>query len=366
MEERRFIRLFLLVPTLLVLYFVYRIFRPFLMPIVLAGILASLCHPLFRWASHRLPGREGLAAFLTCLGVTAVVIVPCVSLVLLLAQEAAQVYQKVQAATQDQALTALLDVRRQPYLGSLIEYLGQYVDLTQIDLMARLTQSLEAISVFFIRQSTAIVSGVAHLLTSFLVMMVTLFFLFKDGSSLVQQLKTWTPLSHRYEELIISKFQEVTSATVLGTLLTALAQGVAGGILFWLLSIPNVVLWGSLMALFSLVPLVGTAIVWMPWVIYLAATGAHVRALLLALAAIFFVGMIDNILRPLLIEGKTRMHTLLVFFSIMGGIGYFGILGMILGPIVVALGLTFVELYKIEYQAELARPADGEAVSAEE
>ena len=301
------------------------------MPIVLAGILASLCHPLFAGLHTVFQDGRDWRLFLPAWGYRGSDRSLCVTGAAAGARGCPGVPEGAGGCA-GSGSDSLLDVRRQPYLGSLIEYLGQYVDLTQIDLMARLTQSLEAISVFFIRQSTAIVSGVAHLLTSFLVMMVTLFFLFKDGSSLVQQLKTWTPLSHRYEELIISKFQEVTSATVLGTLLTALAQGVAGGILFWLLSIPNVVLWGSLMALLSLVPLVGTAIVWMPWVIYLAATGAHVRALLLALAAIFFVGMIDNILRPLLIEGKTRMHTLLVFFSIMGGIGYFGILGMILGP----------------------------------
>ncbi|MFQ5741519.1 MAG: AI-2E family transporter [Acidobacteriota bacterium] len=356
-SERRFLRFFLIVPSLLVLYFVFRIFQPFILPTCLAAILASLCYPVYGWLFTHLKGRSNWAALATCLGVTAIIIIPFIYLVVALASEATLAYRSFQRLVEEGEIERLLSFRDDPYVGSWLKMLEQYVDFSQVDLVGGLAAALQQISLFFIRHSSAIFSSLFHLFSSFFIMVITMFFLFRDGARLVEQLRAWTPLSGNYETLIITKFQEVSTATVVGSLLTAVVQGAAGGIVFWALSIPNALLWGTLMALFSLVPVIGTAIVWVPWVLYLLATGAVVRAIILAAAAILFVGMIDNVLRPLLIEGKAKMHTLLVFFSIVGGIAYFGIIGMILGPIIVALGLTFLELYRLEYEEELAKPA---------
>ena len=362
MEERRFIRGFLIVPSIVVLYFVYRIFEPFIMPVFLAAILASLCFPVFGLVRGWLRGSSNWAALITCLAVTAVIIVPFVLLIVSLAGQANQVYQTVQDAIQnpDTDVELWLDPqywRQHSLTGPLLESVEAYLpsDLAQINLTERLTDSLQTISAFFVRYSTAIASGVATLVTNFFIMIVCMFFFFRDGGTILAQFKTWTPLSESYETIILEKFQGVAQAVVLGSLVTAMAQGAAGGLVFWVLGIPNVILWGTMMAIFSLVPVIGTAIIWVPWAVFLLASGHPVRALILVVAAVLFVGMMDNILRPLLIEGQAKMHTLLVFFSIMGGIGYFGITGMIIGPIVVALGLTFLELYKVEFRAELEK-----------
>ncbi len=356
MEERRFLRIFLIVPSLLVLYFVFRIFQPFLMPIFMAVILAGLCFPAFQWVNTRLRGRANMAALVTCLGITALIIVPFAALAIMLGAQATQAYQELQIALNEGKVQEMMNLRDQPYVGWVLDTVDQYVDLDQVDLVGSLGSLLQSVSLGALRHSTAVVSGIAHLLTSFLIMIVTMFFLFRDGPALADQVSEWTPLSDRYEAQIIKKFQEVSSATVVGSLVTAVAQGVAGGITFFLVGIPNIVFWGTLTALFSLVPLVGTAVVWIPWALFLFATGETVKAIVLVVLSIVFVGGIDNVLRPVLIEGKTRMHTMLVFFSIMGGISYFGIAGMIVGPIVVALGLTFLELYRIEFQKELGKP----------
>ncbi len=373
MEERRFIRIFLLVPTLVVLYFFYRIFEPFLMPILLGGILASLFYPPYSWLVRRLGGRSNWAALISCFAITAILVVPLVLMVVQLGIQANQVYQNVQAAVKDpnsdwRGFLNPETLRQQPVIGPAWELIQEYApfDPSEIDVAGTLAGGLQMISGFLLTQSTKILSSVAHLVTNFFVMIFAIFFLFRDGPTLVSQLRSWTPLSDEYEDLIIDKFQEVAGATVLGSLLTALAQGVAGAIVFWMLGIDNVLLWGSLMALFSLVPVVGTAIVWAPWTVFLISTGHVVKAVILVAAAVLFVGMIDNVLRPMLIEGKVKMHTMLVFFSIMGGISYFGIVGMILGPIVVALGLTFLELYKIEFRSELVKPGAQSATESAE
>ncbi len=355
MEERKFVRLFLLLPSILVLYFVYKIFQPFLMAIFLATILATLCYPGYKLVLGLVKQRANLAAMLSCLVITAMIIVPCVLLILSLAGQARQVYERFKLASETGELQKLMDVQNQPYLGPVLEYVGEYVEIDSREVIGRLTDVAQKVSGFFINQTAAVVSGVVHVVASFFIMIICMFFLFRDGSAMVALLQSWTPLSESYERLITETFQSVASATVLGSLLTAVAQGIAGGLVFWILGLPNALLWGSMMALFSLVPVVGTGIVWVPWAIFLVATGSYVRAIILTAAAVLFVGMIDNVLRPLLIEGKAKMHTMLVFFSIMGGIGYFGIIGMLIGPIIVALGLTFLELYKIEYRLELGR-----------
>lgn len=355
MKERLYLRTFLVIPSLFVLYFVFQIFRPFLLPITLAVILVSICYPGYEMMSRLLKGRSSAAAFLTCLVVVLLLVVPFVLLSLSLAKEVSHVYLEFQKRFEGGEFR---DVIQQlgPYFQTPVAWVSGYIDLQGIDVLKSLGGVLQQASVFFLKHSTTILSGFAGLVSKFFIMLVTMFFLFRDGARLLQEFKALTPLSSNYEGILVGKLREVTRAVVLGSLLTALAQGFAGGIVFWMLGVSNLLFWSTLMALFSLVPVVGTSIIWVPWAIYFLFTGSFVKAIVLVLLAVFFVGMIDNILRPLFIEGKAGMHTLLVFFSIMGGIAYFGMIGMIFGPIIVSLGLTFLELYKLEFRQELIKP----------
>jgi len=357
MEEHRYLRISLLLLSLIVLYFVYRIFQPFLLPICLAVILATLCFPVFDWTSQRLHYRRSWAALLTCVGVTAVIIVPFVVLVILLAGQMAEVYQQFQAKLDSGEWQEVLNLQDNPFFKPLTDWIGQYIDLESLDLMGSLGASLQQVSLFFLRQSTSIVSGLFRVIMNFLIMLFCMFFIFRDGEYFTEMLKSLTPLAESYRQLIINTFQEVAKATVIGTLLTAVAQGVSGGLLYWILGIPNALLWGCLTALFSLLPVVGTGIVWGPWAIYFLLTQSTVQGIILVIGGVL-IGMMDNVIRALFIEGKSEMHTLIVFLSIMGGIGYFGLVGMIFGPIIVALGLTFLELYKREFQPSVAEPVE--------
>ena len=348
-------RLFLLVPALIVLYFSFQIFLPFLFPISMALVFTSLTFPGFQWVCDRLKGRRTLASLLTCLAITTIILVPSVLCLIQLTQEVAAVYERVQSFVESTDANDPLILRQWAYVGPLVQWLEQYVDFKQADLVGGLVSILRQVSFFFIRHSTVLLSGLVQMITGFFIMIATMFFLFRDGPKLAHEVRRLLPISDQYQRLVALKFRDVASATVLGNLLTALSQGFTGGLVFWILGIPNAFFWGAMTALFSLVPVVGTALVWVPWAIYFFATGAFIRAIILVLLEVLIVGTIDNVLRPLFIEGRTKMHTLVVFFSIMGGIGYFGIAGMILGPIIVAIGLTFLELYRIEFEPELSR-----------
>lgn len=355
MRERLYIRLFLLAPFAIVVYFTYRIFSPFLHTIALAIVLATLCHPVYRWISRRVRRRDSLAALATCLLVLLVVVGPISFLVVSLATEVAAVYAAFELHLARGTFDELAQVRHNPNIRWVTDWLGQYVDLSQVDLVGAATEALRQVSVFLVRNSTILVGGVVGAVGNFLLTLVTMFFLLRDGSRLVHAFSSLTPISRESEELISVKFREVTRAVVVGSLVTALAQGAAGGLVFWLLGIPNVIFWSAAMALFSLVPVVGTAVVWVPWAIYLVLVGSTVKAIILVLAAVLFVGMIDNVVRPLFIEGQSGMHTLLVFFALMGGVAYFGVSGLIFGPIVVSLALTFIELFRVEFRSELSK-----------
>jgi predicted PurR-regulated permease PerM len=355
MDESRFLRFFLIFPSLLILYFVFQIFQPFIMSIFLATVLACLTFPIYSWLAGKLGGRQNLAALLMCLAVTALIIVPFVIVLTQLAIQATQTYQQLQAAISRGDLQSSMDFRELPYIGQIVRKLEKTLALDWAAFVGSLASLVQHVSLFFLRQSHSVISSLTHFSTVVFFMIFTMFFLFRDGQRLVAQLQSWTPLSENYESRIMERFRDVSSATVVGSLVTSLAQGATGGISLWLVGIPNVLLWSTLTALFSLVPLVGTAIVWAPWALYLFAIGSWWRGSILVILSIVLVGSIDNVLKPWLIEGKAKMHTVLVFFSILGGISYFGIVGMIAGPIVVALGLTFLDLYKIEFQQELSK-----------
>jgi len=357
MQEHRSVGIFFLILFLVVLYFVFRIFQPFLLPISLAAVLATLCYPVFDWTCRRLRNKRSWAALLTCVWVTASIIIPFVILLILLTGEVTEVYQQFQRRLESGDWQVFLTLQDKPYLKPIADWISQNIDFGDIDFIGSLGAALQQVSLFFLRQSTAILSGLFRVTVDFLIMLVCMYFLFRDGNRLMDVLKTWIPLSEHYNRVIFKKFQEVASATVIGTLLTALAQGVSGGLLYWLIGIPNALLWGCLTALFSLLPVVGTGIVWVPWAIFFFLTGSWIQGIILVVGGLL-VGMLDNVLKAILIEGRAEMHTLIVFLAIMGGIGYFGIVGMIFGPIIVALALTFLELYKMEFQLEVTGPKE--------
>ena len=355
MKNRIFSRLFLLLPSAIVLFLVWKIFQPFLLPVSLAVVLSTLFYPLYRKILRKLKGRKNLASVITCLLIILAGVLPCLLLLVLLTQEVTQTYETVQAKIANGDYRKLFDQELNPYLQSVLEKIQNYVDLEDFDLVSSLTALLKQASVFLIQHSTAIVSGFMTVIVDIILMLFTMFFLFRDGMLILKNIDSLIPLSRKHEMLVARKFREITNATVIGSFLTAIAQGLAGGIVFYFLGITNLVFWSFAFALFSLVPVIGTSIIWAPWAAYFLLSGSYIKGIALIIAAMIFIGMIDNVLRPLLIEGQVKMHTLLVFFSIMGGIAYAGIVGMIFGPILVSLFLTLLELYKIEFGEDLKK-----------
>jgi predicted PurR-regulated permease PerM len=194
---------------------------------------------------------------------------------------------------------------------------------------------------------------------NFLVMLFALYYLLLKGPEILLELRQLSFLRPEHEEKIIEKFRAITFATFGGSLTTALIQGTAGGIIFLFFGLPSPLLWGAVMAFLSLVPVVGTALVWAPLVVYYLLTGAVWKGIILLVVFVGVVGTVDNVVKPIFIRRGTEIGTLWIFLSVLGGIGVFGFLGLFLGPFLVTLLLVLVEIYKVEFRDELGGNTTG-------
>jgi len=349
----------LLAGLIVILYFCFRILQPFILPIFIALILSTLLAPVFTLLEKKLHGRRSLAALLVCLGLAAIILVPLTLLSVSLANEANVAYRWFK----DPETLRTIESWLQPgtLLTRIQSWLPASVQLDDLEISSRLGEQAQAIGVGVLGVATTFATGLFNVLVDYFLMSVVLFFLLRDFEYFASSIRLISPLSDEQEVLLVERFRAVTRATVLGNLATALVQGAISGLVFFFLGLPSPVLWGALTALLSLVPMVGTALIWVPWSIYLFATGSATKAVIFILLQIVVVGGIDNFLRPLLIEGKVKMHTLVVFFSILGGITYFGILGMFFGPLIFAIALTLLELFVLPSSPPPDAPASGPA-----
>ncbi len=329
----------------LILYFCFRIMQPFLMPVFLALVLSTLLTPLYDTVARRLRNRPSLAALIVCIGLTLAIVLPILLLSVSIAREANEAYEHFKDPQTSAKLQEWFNPATNPVLAKVREWLPASMTLPELDIGKRLGAQAQSILASTLSVTGTLAAGVLNFLMDYITMIVVLFFLLRDSAYFAQCVRQISPLSDAEEQLFVERFRVVTQATVLGSVATAAAQGVLSALIFWIMGLPNPILWGALTALLSLVPMVGTALVWIPWSSYLFATGFAGRAVAFMILQIVLVGGIDNVLRPLLIEGRVKMHTLVVFFSILGGIGYFGILGIFIGPLVFSIALAFLEFY---------------------
>jgi predicted PurR-regulated permease PerM len=257
-----------------------------------------------------------------------------------------------------------------PYVSQLLErpiaWIGRYVDLSQFDLRGSVLGRLKELSAFIVAEGWQLVGGLTNFIVNAVITLFTLFFLFREGRSMRRRAAAILPLSSEQVEKLFNGVENTIIGTVYGGLVVAAVQGALVGLALWMLGIPSPVLWGVVASFFALLPLVGTAAVWLPASVYLLATGSWVKAIILAVWGMFIVGTIDNVLRPYLISGRVQMHTLLIFFAVFGGVNVFGFLGLFIGPVILAVTITVLGLLRDEAKSFsgywLAEPVDPPAV----
>lgn len=326
------------------------VIQPFFGAILWGVVAAILFDPLRARILRSMPGRNGSAAGLTLLVIVAVVIVPAILLGMQLLQEATGVYTKIQSGQINvgrefqQVMNALPD-----WATNLLGKSGVTdFEAAREKLSAGITASFQSLA----SRALNVGQSAFGFLTSLSAMLYLTFFLLRDGEDLGERIERATPLHPAQRRALIDKFVTVIRATIKGSLVVAIAQGAIGGVVFWGLGMPAPLLWGVTMGFFSLVPAVGTGLIWVPVAIYLLATGAILKGLILIFCGLFVIGLVDNIIRPILVGRDTRMPDYVVLISTLGGISVFGFNGVVIGPVIAAL---FIAMWEI-FAASRSRP----------
>ena len=319
------------------------ILLPFYGTILWGAIIALLFSPLYRWLLQRLKQRRTSAALLTLLAVLIIVVLPFALVTASLAREVTVIYERLQSGDLNPALYFReLFAALPSWVSSLLDRVG----LSDFDvLQARLSAALTQASQFLATQVLSIGQNTFEFVANLCVTLYLAFFLLRDGDVVMRALHRAIPLPTAHKLELVGKFTTVIRATVKGNLLVAAIQGALGGLAFWFLGVTGALLWAVLMAFLSLLPAIGAGLVWLPVAIYFLVTGAIWQGVALTAYGVLVIGLIDNMLRPLLVGKDTRMPDYVVMITTLGGMAVMGINGFVLGPAIAAMFIAVWQIY---------------------
>lgn len=340
--RERLLLLALLAATALALFACFLLLRPFLPATTWALALAVLSHPLHEWLSRRIASENfaaGIAVFLVC----AMIVAPAIWVSDQIIEQAASVIESAQNGDIQDKWNGL--VERTPWLARAVRWVANHVDFQgELD---RASSNLTSRAGGFIQRSLDAALQIV-------ILPFILFFLLRDHRAFLRGIRSLVPLSNRETTQVFQQVSDAIHAQVFGTILVSMIQGSLGGLMFWLLGLPAPVLWAVVMSVFAMAPALGTFMVWGPAALYLALSGEWSKALILVAWGGLMVGTVDSFLYPALVGKRIHLHTLLVFFAIIGGVAAFGSSGLILGPITLSVAIALVDIWRL-------RTAEGRA-----
>ena len=321
---------------------------PFLKPLLLGALLAGLCHPLYRWVLRVVGGRKSIAAILTLLLLILIVAGPISAFLGLVVRQAIGVSNDAFPWVQ-QHLGSASGFNAHDWLAQRFPSLASYVP-EQDQIASSAARAAKATGGFLVAGAAQLTAGTATFLLNLFVMLYAMFYFLRDGRSILEKILYYTPLSPEDERRVLERLTSVTRATIKGTLVIGMIQGALAGLGFWVAGLGGAAFWGTVMALLSVVPGIGAALIWVPAVIYLYVVGQTLTATLLLVWCAAVVGTVDNILRPALVGKDAKMPDLLILVGTLGGLFLFGPIGFIVGPLVCGLFLTVWDIYGTTFQ----------------
>lgn len=326
--------------TAIALYLCWLMLRPFLGVLAWAVVLVIVFYPVHKRLTTRIK-RRGLSAILSCLLVVLIIVLPLIVLSVAVAEELSKAVPAMPAQF-SQLLNSQL-----PLIGRLTGWLQNRFGVDVMGAQGFAIEQLRNFGQSMLGASLNIMGNIAGGIVKAVFVVFTMYYLFRDSDKIVARLPNALPLKREQSEQIIARAQAVVSASVYGVVTIAGLQGLLGGLAFWILGIPSPILWAVLMAFVCMIPLAGSFLVWLPLAIYLMATGHWTKAIVLAVWGAVVISTVDNFLRPRLIKNQTKLHELFVFFSVLGGISVFGLLGIVLGPMVLAITLALLQTFHL-------------------
>lgn len=339
---------------LLLAFFISSVFlfmiKPFLMAIFLAGLFAALAHPLYRQLNKWLHDRKAVAANITILIIILIGLLPLSGFFGIVTAQAIKVGQSAAPWVQNQLSSP----------GIVSEWLErlplyEHIEPYKEPLLQKVGKLVGSASQFLVTGLQAATMGTMDFIFLVAVLLYTMFFFLMDGHKLLEKILFYMPLEADDKKRLLAKFTSVARATMKGTAIIGVIQGGASGVAFAIAGIHSAVFWGTLMTFLSIIPGIGTALIWLPAALLLMAQGFWLKGIGLFFFCGLVVGSVDNLLRPRLIGKDTQMHDLFILFSTLGGIAMFGIIGFIIGPIIAALFVTIWDIYGVVFKDILSK-----------
>ena len=321
-----------------VTYLCWRLVGPFIPALAFGFALAMLGEPIYSWLLRRLKGTNA-AAFISVILICLTIVVPVIFMVRVLVQEA---IQGIGAIGDQQDLDNLRSAfERSALFGPPLRWLD-----SQVDLPKEAVQLARSMTQWVSRMTSSIVSGSAWAITQMVTMIVVLFYFLRDQETILATLRSFVPLSELETSRLFARVTETIRISLYGKVVVAVIQGGLGGLIFWWIGLPAPAFWGFVMALLSVLPVLGAFVIWVPAAVVLALQGQWGKALLLTAWGFLIVHPVDNFLGPVLVGTKLHLHTLFIFFSVIGGLAAFGASGVVVGPVTMAIAISLYDTWQ--------------------
>jgi predicted PurR-regulated permease PerM len=328
------------IALVIALYLCWLLVQPFATVILWATVLAVVFYPMHRRIRLRVGSPSG-AAILSTVAVVVLILLPATFITVAVVRELAGAADSLQAGLQRLGSMSTI-----PGLGWLLEKIRGYVNIDPVAAQQVLAERLQALGGALAASTLLVVGGAVGAVVQIILVVFTLFYMFRDGDRIRRALYDTLPVERMQMHDIAVRTRDVIAATIYGVLVISAIQGTLGTIIFSILGLPSPLLWGVVMFFLSMIPMAGAFLVWVPAAIYLAITGSYMKAALLVAWGILVIGSIDNFLSPRLVGRRARLHELLIFFAVLGGLEVFGVLGVVLGPVIVAITLALIEMLR--------------------
>jgi len=339
---------------LVLLYGTFLILSPFLKALTWSAILAVLFYPAYDWLLRMFKGKATLASLTIIVVIALVIVLPGIQIVGFLTEEVVELVKSVGALVNGDGVKTW---QQHPWIQWLLRWWSMLgVELAkfkfEIDLGKLVVQGAQVSSGYVLAQAKGAAQNLFLFVANVLLVLLTLFFFLRDGAAFCYRLRRLLPMDPEHQERLFTNIVNAVTAVVHGCLVVAMIQGFLAGLAYWVLGVPYALVWGVVTAFFALLPVGGSTIVTIPVTIYLFLQGNVVRGVLMVIWALGVVGAVDNVLKPMFIGTRLKLPMLFLFFGILGGLAVFGALGLILGPVLLALLAALLDLYREEYGSD--------------
>jgi predicted PurR-regulated permease PerM len=346
--------------ALAILWAAFEIIQPFLSAIILGAVLVTVTFGLFDRVRRRLHGRSSMAALVMLLGITFLLIVPAVVIGTLLVQQATTLFQHLGSGEAQQFMSRLDLASRLAWIRRIVPSF----DPATLDPRNAILPLVRQMPSWVARNGAVVLGGLAGLVIEFFLVLLSCYFFYVEGEAILEQLTILSPLPTRYDREFAHTFKDVIDATFRGHVITGLVQGVVTTIGLAIAQVPGAFFWGAVATVLSLLPMVGAAAVWIPAAIYLYVAAGMSNApmwhaVFLTAWGVLVVSLVDNVIRPIVMRGKSQLPAIPLLFAVLGGMQAFGFIGLVIGPLVFSLLMSIIDIYKRSFR--LARSASNVA-----